>query len=107
MRINTLSILVVSALIAGAGISNADAAAMRPAQPQYQTNDMDSWLSANGRMAIRLQSGDNQHHHHGDGAHLSAHDADAHDSSASSNSASSSSDSSSSHSGGSHGGGRR
>jgi hypothetical protein len=103
MHSKTLSILVISALMAGAAISDADGATLAgaPAQPQYQANDMASWLAANGRMAIGLQSGDNQHHHHGDGAHPAAHGADARDSSASGGSASSSS-----HGGGSHGGGR-
>jgi hypothetical protein len=90
MHIKTLSILAVSGLIAGAAISNADAAAIRPAQPQSQASEMDSWLAANGRMAIRQQSDDNHSHHHG--ADLGAHGAEA---------------GGSSHSGGSHGGGGR
>jgi uncharacterized membrane protein YgcG len=104
MHIKALSILLVSGVIAGATISSADAAmGGAPVQPQHQANGMTSWMAANGRMAIRLQSGDNQHHHHGDGSL----DANAHDSSAGSSSAGSSSAGSSSHSGGSHGGGRR
>ncbi|QJP13573.1 hypothetical protein G3545_07835 [Starkeya sp. ORNL1] len=101
MHSKTLSVLLLSGLIAGAAISSADAASMggAPVQPQYQANDMTSWMAANGSMAIRQQSGENQHHHHGDGAR----DGNAHDSSASSSSA----DSSSSHSGSSHGGGGR
>jgi uncharacterized membrane protein YgcG len=110
MHSKTLSILVISALMAGAAISDADGAALAgaPAQPQYQANDMASWLATNGRMAIRLQSGDNQHHHHGDGSlDANARDSSASSSSAGSSSAGSSSASSGSHSGGSHGGGRR
>jgi hypothetical protein len=74
MHIKTLSILAVSGLIAGAAISSADAAAIRPSQPQSQTSDMDSWLAANGRMAIRQQSEDNHSHHHG--GDLGAHGAE-------------------------------
>lgn len=94
MPIKSVSILLFSSLI-GVG-ANADAATPHGVamQPQVQITPFIAWLAANGRMAIELQSEDNQNHHHG--ADLHADGVEASPSSASDNS----------HSGGSHGGRR-
>jgi hypothetical protein len=87
MYLKALPILIFSGLIAGAALSNADAATVRrvPLPPQYEAYGADPWAAANGDTAIDLQSDDDQGNHefsHHDAVHDGAH-------------------------GGSHGGGRR
>ncbi len=74
MYLKALPILLFSGLIAGAALSNADAATVRrvPLPPQYEAYGADPWAAANGDTAIELQSGDDQGNHefsHGDGVH--------------------------------------
>lgn len=80
MYVKTLSMLLVSGLVAGAAVTSADAAPLRRV-PVQQTNPFDSWLAANGQTAIDLQSGydgyDDQGNHefsHHDAVHDGGHD---------------------------------
>ncbi|MDF2994594.1 MAG: hypothetical protein K0R27_231 [Xanthobacteraceae bacterium] len=77
MHMKAISILVLSGLIAGAAISNADAQSRRVPLPPEAPAIVDPWLAANGETAIELQSGYDQgnhtHEHHDMGGHGGGH----------------------------------
>lgn len=73
MYLKALPILIFSGLIAGAAISNADAAPVRrvPMPPQYEA--VNPWIADNADTAIDLQS-DSDVGHHDFGHHDLGHD---------------------------------